>query len=427
MRLPPHPPDKDKMSRSPTFLVGTEQQKKVLSEFQRREQHFTEEYQKNKPLCFSARAYQQTHPAKVRMGYKDADATLTSPMLLGVCDGVSQLEEFNMDPSLLPNELLRTCEELAMMQLMPDMAQTPGERYKGPISLLKEAYEETESYGSTTVLLAALDNSTRIHGKLHPMIAVLSIGDCELLMLRRTAGRHSELEAVFHTEMQRIDYNVQTPLQLARVDERIDEDFDESIALEVIEKGSAVHCVSAYEGDILVLGSDGVFDNLFLDEIVEICNEVLIPLKTPEFTPMPPSKLSQVCQSIVANSHAKSDARGTQFLDTPIGKGGKVDDTSVVVAEIVEWTDAHREIWSQVKRNRTWKSALSCGGMQCGTEGFRRPCAACGSDDDDVEARRRSRAGRGGEQSFEDESANGSSEGDDEGICTHDLRACSIS
>lgn len=25
--------------------------------------------------------------------YQDADATLTSPMLLGVCDGVSQLEE----------------------------------------------------------------------------------------------------------------------------------------------------------------------------------------------------------------------------------------------------------------------------------------------------------------------------------------------
>jgi protein phosphatase PTC7 len=416
-------PEKDKMSRSPTFLVGTEKQKGILEEFQRREQHFTEEYQKNKPLCFSARAYQQTHPAKVRMGYKDADATLTSPMLLGVCDGVSQLEEFNMDPSLLPNELLRTCEELAMMQLMPDMAQTPGERYKGPISLLKEAYEETESYGSTTVLLAALDNSTRIHGKLHPMIAVLSIGDCELLMLRRTAGRQSELEAVFHTEMQRIDYNVQTPLQLARVDGRIDEDFDESIALEVIEKGSAVHCVSAYEGDILVLGSDGVFDNLFLDEIVEICNEVLLPLNTPEFTPMPPSQLSQVAQRIVTNSHAKSDPRGTQFLDTPIGKGGKVDDTSVVVAEIVEWTDAHREIWSQVKRSRTWKSALSCGGMQCGGEGLRRPCAPCGSDDDDSEARRRSRNGR---DSFEDESC-GSSEGDDEGICTHDLRGCSVS
>lgn len=53
-------------------------------------------------------------------------------------------------------------------------------------------------------------------------------------------------------------------------------------------------------------------------------------------------------------------------MDTPIGKGGKVDDTSVVVAEIVEWTDAHREIWSQVRRNRKWKSILSCGGLQCG-------------------------------------------------------------
>ncbi|CAE7203353.1 NUF2 [Symbiodinium natans] len=214
----------ESMKRSPTFLVGTVQQKDILGEFQKREQHYTEEYSKNKPLCFSARAFQQPHPAKVRMGYKDADATLTSPMLLGVCDGVSQLEEFQMDPSLLPNELLRTCEELAMLQLMPDTNIAPQDQYRGPISLLKEAYQETTSYGSTTVLLAALDNSTRIHGKLHPMIAVLSIGDCELLMLRRTNGRQSELEAVFHTEMQRIDYNVQTPLQLARVDERIDED-----------------------------------------------------------------------------------------------------------------------------------------------------------------------------------------------------------
>uniref|UniRef100_A0A7S1L516 Protein phosphatase n=1 Tax=Alexandrium catenella TaxID=2925 RepID=A0A7S1L516_ALECA len=372
----------ENIKRSPTFLVGTDKQRGILDEFRRHEQHFTEEYQKNKPLCFTARSFQQTHPAKVRMGYKDADATLTSPMLLGVCDGVSQLEEFKMDPSLLPNELLKTCEELAMTQLMPDMQVTPHDAYRGPISLLKEAYEATTSFGSTTVLLAALDNGTKIHGKLHPMIAVLSIGDCELLMLRRTNGRQGELEAVFHTEMQRIDFNVQTPLQLARVDGRIDEDFEESIALEVIEKGSAVHCVSAYEGDILVLGSDGVFDNLFLDEIVEICNEILRPSKKSDFEPSSPALLSQVAQRIVKDSHAKSGhGAGGQFLDTPIGKGGKVDDTSVVVAEIVELTEAHKQIWQQVRRTRRWKSVLSCGGMQCGAE--RAPCVSCEHDDDD--------------------------------------------
>ncbi|CAK9103459.1 Probable kinetochore protein NUF2 [Durusdinium trenchii] len=54
-----------------------------------------------------------------------------------------------------------------------------------------------------------------------------------------TANRHvtpalsrmCPLRAVFHTEMQRIDYNVQTPLQLARVDERIDEDSGQWIVL----------------------------------------------------------------------------------------------------------------------------------------------------------------------------------------------------
>jgi protein phosphatase PTC7 len=334
------------------------------------------------------------------MGYKDADATLTSPMLLGVCDGVSQLEEYGMDPALLPHELLQVCEELAMLQLVPEGPVNPQDAYRGPISLLKEAYEATESKGSTTVLLGALDNSTRIHGKLHPMIAVLSIGDCELLMLRRTHGRTSPFQAVFHTEMQRIDHNVQTPLQLARVDARIDEDFDESIALEVIEKGSAVHCISAYEGDIVVMGSDGVFDNLFLDEIVEIVNASAPAPRTNEFIPVAPNILSQISQRVVLEAHSKSSDGGTgNFPDTPIGKGGKVDDTSVVVAEIVEWTDAHRDVWQQVRRNREWGSIFSCGG--CGGPG--NACNTCQVDDDDDEGGSYRRRAYGGAEEYDDD------------------------
>jgi len=393
------------MGRSPTFLLQSGEQRQQLEKFQKSEQHFEEQYQRNKPLCFNARAFQRTHPSKIRMGYKDADATLTSPMLLGVCDGVSQLEEYGMDPAVLPHELLQSCEELAMLQLVPDGPVNPQDAYRGPISLLKEAYEATESKGSTTVLLAALDNSTRIHGKLHPMIAVLSIGDCELLMLRRTHGRQSPLQAVFHTEMQRIDSNVQTPLQLARVDARIDADFDESIALEVIEKGSAVHCVSAYEGDIVVMGSDGVFDNLFLDEIVEICNGAITVPRGENFVPVPPNILSQVSQRIVLESHSKSSDGGTgNFPDTPIGKGGKVDDTSVVVAEIVEWTDAHREVWAQVRRNKEWGSAFN---LNCGGSGV---CNTCQYDDDDEEdfSRPPKRTHRGyNTEEYEDEEEEG--------------------
>merc|ERR1712048_844168 len=135
----------------------------------------------------------------------------------------------------------------------------------------------------------------------------------------RLQGRRSHLEAVFHTEMQRIDGHVQTPLQLARVDDRIDPDFDEEITIEVIERGSAVHCVSAYEGDIIVLGSDGVFDNLFLDEIVDICNEVLVAPSPGIFAPTQPSLLAQIAKRIVDEAHAKSKVGSQgQLPETPI-------------------------------------------------------------------------------------------------------------
>mmetsp|Transcript_12997 Transcript_12997/g.35660 ORF Transcript_12997/g.35660 Transcript_12997/m.35660 type:complete len:423 (-) Transcript_12997:14-1282(-) len=360
----------DGMLRSPTFFVGAERQRKNLDNFQRREQQLAEAYHKNKPLCFNARAYQKTHPIKARKGHADADATLGAPCILGVADGVSQIEEFGIDASVLPNELLYHCKELGMAQLIPGVQLDAEDAYRGPVPLVREAFESTESLGSTTLVLAVLDNSTRIHGKLHPMIAVISIGDCELLILRRLQGRNSLLEAVFHTEMQRIDGHVQTPLQLARVDDRIDPDFYEGITIEVIEKGSAVHCVSAYEGDIVIMGSDGVFDNLFLDEIADLANAVLQPGRQP---PTHEALLSHLAKRIVEACHAKTvPGHGGLLPEAPIGRGGKTDDTSCVVAEVVEWTEAHRKAWAPRERNRQWQSLFTCG-------------AGCAASDEEVD------------------------------------------
>jgi serine/threonine protein phosphatase PrpC len=349
-----------------------------LDALQRREQHFSEQYQKNKPLCFNARAYQKTHPRKAAQGHKDADATLVSPMLVGVADGVSQIEEFGIDASELPNELLDAVEELAVSQLLPDKVTRPQDSYNGPISMMRQAYESTESLGSTTILLAIMDNNSKIHGKIHPMIAILSIGDCEILILRRVDGR---LEQVFHTEMQRIGGHAQSPLQLARVDDTVDPSFDESLAIEVIERGSAVHCVSAYEGDIVVLGSDGVFDNLFVEEILTICDEILPNSREGgKFTPTDRNLLGDVAQRIVQESHNKTQKGYCGYIDTPIGRGGKVDDTCCVVGEVVEWTDAHGKAWSHLRRQRQWRNLVSCGGN-----------LECYEDDSDCEVNQRQR------------------------------------
>eukprot|EP00397_Hematodinium_sp_SG-2012_P025717 GEMP01026888.1.p1 GENE.GEMP01026888.1~~GEMP01026888.1.p1 ORF type:complete len:412 (+),score=102.06 GEMP01026888.1:29-1237(+) len=348
------------MKRSPTFLVGTAAARNSLADFQKKEEHVETSFGKRLgiPLCFHGETYQRTHPAKQRFGYKDADSVLVSPMMVGVCDGVSQLEEFGMDPSELPRELMRTCEDFAMNQLVPD--EKGSDVYRGPVSLLCDAYEATDVLGSTTVLICALDNMSKIHGKVHPMIAVLSIGDCELLLLRR--NQHRALEAIFHTEMQRIDGHAQTPLQVARVDERIDPDFDDEIALEVIREGSAVHCLSTYEGDIVVLGSDGVFDNLFIHEIVSILDATMPPDQGDKpFEPTSKTILRTVCEKIIIAAHGKSGNNGRDRTRlTPIGPGGKVDDTSVVVAEVVEWTKAHGTALRDVRGKKRLQKLLGC-------------------------------------------------------------------
>mmetsp|Transcript_100549 Transcript_100549/g.181499 ORF Transcript_100549/g.181499 Transcript_100549/m.181499 type:complete len:408 (+) Transcript_100549:115-1338(+) len=359
------------MLRSPTFFVGAEKQRKDLDGFQRREQMLAEAYHENKVLCYNARAYQKTHPVKARQGHRDADATLEAPMILGVADGVSQIEDFGIDSSELPNQLLNICEELGMAQLAPASDGSTDDPYRGPIPLVREAFESTDCLGSTTLVLALLDNSTKIHGKPHPMIAVISVGDCELLILRRAHGRNSPLELIFNTEMQRVDGHAQTPLQIARVDDRIDPNFYEGLTVEVIERGSAVHCVSAYEGDIIIMGSDGVFDNLFHDEIVALANSTF----QRQF-PTPDSLLSLLARQIVEACHMKTqlDHRTGMLGESPIGRGGKMDDTSCVVAEVVEWTDAHQKIWAPASRRSSapWTNILNCG-------------SGCAADEDDVD------------------------------------------
>jgi len=173
------------------------------------------------------------------------------------------------------------------------------------------------------------------------------------------------LQPVFHTEMQRIDGNAQSPLQLARVDDSIDPNFNPAIMIEVIERGSAVHCVSAYEGDIVILGTDGVFDNLFIDEVVAICDEMLFQPcgRHQKFKPLERSLLGEVARRIVLECHAKTNPmQNGNYRDSPIGKGGKVDDTSCVVGEVVEWTEEHGEAWSNLRRRQWFRDFFTCGG-----------------------------------------------------------------
>jgi len=209
-----------------------------------------------------------------------------------------------------------------------------------------------------------------------------TLGDCEMVLLRRSSWQ-DPLKVILHTEMQRIGGHNQTPLQLLRMSPTYDPNFDESDAIDTIERGSGVHCMSTFEGDLLIMGSDGVFDNLFLDEVVHICNE---RLKAPSreqahFVPTHSAVLGEIAHRIVEKAHEKA-AKCPHKLQayTPVGFGGKADDTSVVVAEVVEWTQSRREVW---ERDRSRSSPKWHGFFAC-MPGCQEDVSDSEEDEDDV-------------------------------------------
>merc|ERR1719408_696785 len=67
-------------------------------------------------------------------------------------------------------------------------------------------------------------------------------------------------------------------------------------------------------------------------------------------------------------SHAKTAPGPNGWKAAPIGAGGKIDDTSCLVAQVVEWTEAHGEAWKQLRSKRMWNNIFSCGGVLPSTD-----------------------------------------------------------
>merc|ERR1719195_489346 len=62
-------------------------------------------------LRFISASASKQHPIKSEMGMIDADWTEESPTLLGICDGVSEVQRLGIRPDDLPRELLQCLRE----------------------------------------------------------------------------------------------------------------------------------------------------------------------------------------------------------------------------------------------------------------------------------------------------------------------------
>ena len=220
------------------------------------------------------------------------DAYFIKGNKFGIADGVGAWKESKGSSSFVSEKLLHYCciyEE------------------KDVVNLLNKAYQQTlyDMYklnikGSSTVLIAQLLNSS-----LH----IASLGDCQMLIYR-----HSEL--VFKSEDQYHFFNC--PYQLGT--NSINSPNDSQVVKFPIELG-----------DIIVCGSDGLFDNLWeenIHEIIEKNNNNYA--KCPELL---------VNEAIFKSTDPSYDESPFQLKASEEGLyhiGGKLDDTTVIIAKVVE-------------------------------------------------------------------------------------------
>ncbi|WWD22884.1 hypothetical protein CI109_107379 [Kwoniella shandongensis] len=184
-----------------------------------------------------------------------------------------------------------------------------------PVEIMQRGYEKCLAcvtaegiHGSSTCLLALLHHST-----LH----IANLGDCCLLLIR--SG-----EVVFRTSEMQHAFNF--PLQVGTHSR--DEPMKDAMRFDVGVK----------KGDIVIVGSDGLMDNLFDEDILDTLAQFSSPSSSSSFPPFSPQHVSEaLCRR--ARSVSELVTATTPFMCKAIEEGidfvgGKKDDISVLVGVI---------------------------------------------------------------------------------------------
>jgi protein phosphatase PTC7 len=264
---------------------------------------------------------------KALIGRHSEDALFISEELkvCGVADGVGSWSSAGVDPSLFSNELMQR-------------SLLAAQKYSGHSLLLtadilreiaKEAHLKTRSYGSSTLVLCSVVKST-----LH----FLSVGDSRIAVLRLIRGRY---KLFYMSKEQQHSFNC--PFQLSclpsvnKFSSLRRNGFEKLVRYletqrpvrDVASKGITGN-LALYKDDIVVVGTDGLFDNLSWETITEVVNQVA--------QTRPKDFAQPVADELLRAAFAASlDPLG----ETPFSKaslkhgkhhsGGKPDDISVLV------------------------------------------------------------------------------------------------
>jgi protein phosphatase PTC7 len=193
---------------------------------------------------------------------------------LGVADGVGSWREYNVDPREFSRRMMDECRNIL------EEASANGHGFRSvlsPAECMAQAYERVRAaniIGSCTACVALFDS---IRHQLH----FSNLGDSGIIVLRHidsdVAGalkrdrrkkrdeRNSDLQISFVSQQQLRSFN--HPFQLGWTGEEIKEGEENSFKKARDSCSTSIHL---RRGDVVIMATDGLFDNVDLDEICNI-------------------------------------------------------------------------------------------------------------------------------------------------------------
>jgi protein phosphatase PTC7 len=194
----------------------------------------------------------------------------------GVADGVGSWRQYGVDPRDFSRELMKQCEGILKKAAKKDKGLVDGSnknkdgsrRESLPLSdILKQAHEkviEKGVVGSTTATLMAFNNRDHV-------LSFSNMGDSGIIVLRHVYSDKNVdagLKVTFVSQQQLQSFN--HPYQFGYTGEPLAEDEVTSLKTHADLYNETI---PLRRGDIVILATDGLFDNVDIDEIQLICSQ----------------------------------------------------------------------------------------------------------------------------------------------------------
>jgi len=228
--------------------------------------------------------------------------------VLGVADGVGGWRSYGVDPSLFTQSLMAACERMVQSgQFCPQK----------PVEVLSTGYYEVQQdkkplIGSCTACVVALDRE-------ESAIYTANLGDSGFRVVR--AGK------IVHRSQEQQHY-FNTPFQLAVAPSDL-----QGMVLSDSPDLAETTSFTVQEGDIIILGTDGLFDNMKDEMIIKHINRLKDQWNDAD--------IQDVADSIVTEAHklgfdphyvspfsVNAAANGFNVV------GGKPDDVTVLIGRV---------------------------------------------------------------------------------------------